>query len=307
MFFGLGSIGNRHVKILADKYDFELFAYRTKKGEGSNSLGIKEIYEWSEVKKIQPDVAFITNPTFLHIDTAIKCAKLNMKLFIEKPIGCRLKNLNLLLKEVSRRKLVSYVAYNLRFHPLITFLKEYLKSKKIYHVAIYNSSYLPNWRPHQDHLKSYSAKAQEGGGVILDLSHEFDYIEYLFGNIKSIDGVFGKASNVTRDSEDFMDAAIVAKRAVVNLHQNFLSLNKERIIKIDCRDEFIASNIITAEVTVTDKKASRVKKLDYDINKMYCNQIQYFFDNIDNNKMMNNLLAASSLYKKIIKFKGNKK
>lgn len=307
IFFGLGSIGQRHARILKNNYKHQIFAYRTYKGEGNNKLGIKELYSWSQIKKIKPDVAFITNPTFLHVETALKCARLGMKLFIEKPIDCSLNNLTMLQKEILERKITAYVAYVLRFHPVIKFLKQHLKNKKIHHVLINNSSYLPYWRPGRDHLKGYSAYREKGGGVILELSHEFDYIEYLFGGINKITGAFAKASNVTHDSEDFMDAVIQTDKCYVNLHQNFLSLNKERTLKIDCANEYILADLVNVRVEIKRKNKNIIKTFDYDVDAMFKKQMDYFFKNIKNNKMMNNLIEASPLFRKILKYRDMKK
>ena len=303
IFFGLGSAGNRHAKILADNFNHELFAYRSNKGKGRNPLNIKEIDSWSKVKKISPDVAFITNPTFLHVDLAIKCARLNMKLFIEKPIDCSIKNLDLLLDEANKRNLVTYVAYNLRFHPVIKYLKKYVIAKKIYHVNIYNSSYLPKWKPNQNHMSSYSVLREKGGGVILDLSHEFDYINYLFGGIEKINGIFDKASCITKDVEDFLDAIIKTKSAYVNLHLNFLSMHTERTIKIDCEDEYIYADLIKNRIEIYKNRDVKVLLYESDMNETYKKQIEFFLQNIDNERMMNNLFEAEGLFRQILGFR----
>ncbi len=47
-------------------------------------------------------------------------------------------------------------------------------------------SYLPDWRPGNNYKKSVSAKKDLGGGVLLELSHELDYIRWIFGEIKNI-------------------------------------------------------------------------------------------------------------------------
>ena len=303
IFFGLGSIGSRHAKILVNNFKHELFAYRSGKGVKNNRLKIKEVFTWAEVKKIKPDIAFITNPTFLHIDTAVRCAKLNIKLFIEKPIGHSGKALETLLREVNRKKLVSYVAYVLRFHPVIEYLKNYLKGRKIYHVSIYASSYLPDWRPGKNHLESYSVSKRKGGGVILELSHEFDYIDYLFGGVKGINGVFGKVSDITMDAEDFLDAVIKTESTYVNLHLDFLSMRKERTIKIDTENESIYADLINSKIEFHRGKNRTLKLFKEGIDESYKEQIKYFLKNIDNNRMMNNLSEANALFKKIICFK----
>ena len=118
-FFGLGSIGKKHAKIIMENYDFELIAYRTRKGQEKNKLEIMEFETYDEIFSQKPDIAFITNPTFLHAETALKCVKNDIALFIEKPISHNLKNLDQLEKEIAKRKIYSYIAYHLRFHPVL--------------------------------------------------------------------------------------------------------------------------------------------------------------------------------------------
>lgn len=305
VFFGLGSIGSRHAEILKKDFSYDLYAYRSGKNEKGNDLGIKEIYSWKEVCELKPDAAFITNPTFMHIDTALKCAELGLALFIEKPLDAGCRKLDLLLKNIHEANLVSYVAYNLRFHPVIEFLKEYLEDKEIQHVSVYNSSYLPDWRGGKDQINTYSAIKAEGGGVILDLSHEFDYIKYLFGRIQKINGVFDKVSDVTRDAEDFLDAGLKTNKTYVNLHLDFCSRHTERTIKIDLSGEYVFADLITGKVEFHNGAGNvKTKNLEVDRNKIHRKQIEYFFKNIDNSAMMNNVPDASILFRKIIEFKG---
>jgi len=75
------------------------------------------------------------------------------------------------MEEARSRKLFTYVAYNLRFHPVIERLKKIVgeKGKPLSFRAVCKS-YLPNWRPGQDYSKSYSARKELGGGVVLELA-----------------------------------------------------------------------------------------------------------------------------------------
>ncbi|MFH1305119.1 MAG: Gfo/Idh/MocA family oxidoreductase [Candidatus Omnitrophota bacterium] len=307
IFFGLGSIGKRHAEILAASPGHELFAYRSGEKARGNDLGIKEVYSWEDVKKTGADIAFITNPTFLHTDTAIKCAELGMNLFIEKPVAASAEKLALLIDTVDKKGLTAYVAYNLRFHPVIEYLKDHLAAKNVRHVSVYNASYLHGWRRGTDPLRSYSASKEKGGGVILDLSHEFDYIEYLFGKIETMDGVFAKAGDVTLDAEDFLDAVIKTEKTCVNLHLDFMSQHTERSLKIDCADEFIFADLITSRIETHKDGKVAVKKYDSGTSETYKKQLEYFLKNIGNRKIMNNLAEASGLFRKIIAFRNGKK
>ena len=217
---GMGSIGKRHARILLDRLGHELFAFRSSESR-LNIPGIVEVCSWQEVDGSKPEVAFITNPTMLHIQTALNCAERGMHLFIEKPLSHSLDGIDELKAISDRRALTCYVAYCLRFHPVIVKVKELIHGRRIYHVRAVSSSFLPHWRPAS--TDSYSRHREKGGGVVLDLSHEFDYSKYLFGDITSISGSCGKVSNVTVDVEDYADVIFKAGGVPVNLHINFLS------------------------------------------------------------------------------------
>lgn len=307
VFFGLGSIGLKHAKILIDNYDYELYAFRSGINCNLNTLGIKEVFSWAEVKDINPDAVFITNPTSLHIETAIKCAQLGYKLFIEKPIGSDLRNLEKLVDIVKKKKIVTFIAYSLRFHPVIINLGKYLKEHKFLHLRAFCTSYYPLWKPNQDYLKRYSANKNLGGGVILDLSHELDYVSYLLGDIAKINGVFSKRSNITVDTEDWADMLVSTDLGPANIHINFLSHQRQRIIQIDFEDISVVGDIITSEIKeYKEEKLIKTMYLKTPDNYMYKKQIEYFFKNLNNPTMMNNLIDAEKIYRKIIKFKQRK-
>jgi len=304
IFFGLGSIGQRHARLLLKNFDHDLFAFRSNKKSKPNKMGIKELYSWKEVAKLSPDVAFIANPTSLHVKTAIKCAELGIHLFIEKPIDAGTDGLDRLIKLVKKKNLTTYVAYCMRFHPIIKRLHTELADKRPVHCKGTVSSYLPAWRKGRDYRSIYSAQKNKGGGVILDLSHEIDYSQYLFGDVLRMQGAYGKISKLKIDTEDYADIIMKCKKSVVNLHLNFFSKNWERTLHIDFEDSgYIKTDLIRN--ILTTNKGGRERSYRYKLKRdgMYLEQLKYFFSNFRNKRMMNNLIEASKLYKKIIAFK----
>ena len=307
IFFGLGSIGLRHAAILKKNKNFKLYAYRTHKGQVKNNLGIAEVNRWKDIDRLSPDVAFITNPTHLHIDTAIECARRGMHLFIEKPLGDRTEKLNQLLDIVSKKKITTYVAYVLRFHPVINEVRKYVMKNRFFHMRIQTTSFLHRWRPGTDTRKSYSAYRNMGGGVILDLSHEIDYVRYILGDIKTIGGGFGRQSSLTVDAEDYADVLLKTDKGPANIHINFFSQMTERVIRVDFKEKAIEGDLIHS--TLTEYKAGKptaVRKFKIMLQDCYAIQLKYFFDNIGNPKMMNNVFESAPLFKKIIKFRNFK-
>lgn len=307
LFFGLGSIGKKHAKIIKDNFGFELYAYRIKKKRKKNDLNIKEFDDIKEAFSIKPDVAFITNPTYVHVETALECTKRNINLFIEKPISHSLEKLDELEREIKKRKLFTYVAYNMRFHPVVTSLKEMTsKEEKPIYFRVICSSYLPNWRPEQNYSKSYSAKKDQGGGVILDLSHEFDYITWLFGEIRNIDGFCGKISNLNIDSEDILVGQLTCNSDIKgNLHLDCFSHNKERKIKIYYNDKYVEGDLIENTIKIVKNKEEKITKHKCDIDHTYKKQIEFFLEQYYNKNynIMNNFSEALKTFKKIMEFK----
>ena len=285
IFFGLGSIGNRHANIVSKSYGHQLFALRTGEGAGCNDLGIEEVHTWDEVKHIGPDVAFITNPTFMHIDTARKCAELGIKLFIEKPIGSSNEGLDKLIGEVESQKLVTYVAYNLRFHPVIKRLKEYLKDKKLYHASVYTSSFLPEWRPAQWHMDTYSASKDKGGGVALDLSHEIDYMRFLFEDPVSWKIIKSKASDLDIDSEDLFEGLYrFPSGFLCSVHMDYICHDKKREMNIIGSEGTIRCNLVEKYIKI-QKNNGELSVIEddhlFDIAESYRTEMNHFIECIE--------------------------
>ena len=308
IFFGLGSIGLRHARILIDSYKHQLFAYRS----GNRPIiderikkSITEVSSNDEINEISPDIAFITNPTSMHLSTAIECAKAGQNLFIEKPLGINKQEIHNLMEIVNKKNISTYVAYNLRFHPIIEKLKEYVQNNQFLHMRVIRTSYLPSWRPREDHLNNYSSSVNMGGGVIYELSHEIDYIKYLLNEINIISGQYEKRSTITFDAEDYADFIIHTKIGPVNLHINFMSQIFQRRIEIDFPEFAVIADLTQnyiKEIRQGETHAHYEFKDANDRDFTYEKQIEYFFNNINNTNMMNNVIDAADITFKIIDF-----
>ena len=308
LFFGLGSIGKKHAEIIKEKFNYRLFAYRTNKGQEKSKQGFKEFNNIKDAIEFKPDIAFITNPTFLHINTALKCAEKNIHMFIEKPISHNLENVDKLEKEIQKRKLITYIAYNLRFHPLIEKIKEITEKEKPTYFKSICSSYIPEWRPNQDYSRSYSAKKELGGGVLLDLSHEIDYITWFFGEIKKIEGYCDKISDLKIDCEDIMEAEITFKTGIRGeMHLDYFTKKPQRTITLQYANKKIEGDLLKNTIKTIENKKEKTIQLKCEKDESYIKQIEYFFKQYysKNPNMMNNYSDALKTFKKIIEFKKN--
>ncbi|MDE2223581.1 MAG: Gfo/Idh/MocA family oxidoreductase [Candidatus Omnitrophica bacterium] len=305
IFFGLGSIGQRHARLLQESRKHELFALRSQCSDASEpDFPIHALKNWDEVDKVRPEVAFITNPTALHIETAVRCAERGMALFLEKPLGASEKGLDELLRLIKEKSLVTYVAYVLRFHPVIIQLKEILE-KNPGTLRIEAASFLPTWRPGRDLKKSYSSLRELGGGVVFDLSHEIDYVNYILGPVENIEGVCAKRGNVTVDAEDSADMYIMCREGrFASIHLSFLSHLHQRQIIAYLQESTVVADLIKNDILIYKENAV-IEQMNFSIEReeLFRRQLNFFFSNIDNPSMSNNIIEASNLFRKICLFK----
>ena len=315
---GFGSIGQRHYKNLfslgfSNIYVYDIDDIKTRKssfatpsakataGKHENTKTLSEIN--IDILK-QFDVALICNPNNAHITDTIKCAKAGCHLFIEKPLSHNFAGIEKLLEICQKKKLINIVACNMRFHPCLKFIKDYLaknKLGKIYSIHHEFGYYLPYWRPGQDYRKNYAASKAAGGGIILDDIHEFDLLFWLndFAKVEESKIVFGKASDLKIETEDSCIAAFKFKNKVFgSVRCDYLQQNYSRNCKVvgakgNLEWDF-NKNIVWLYAKSKSKEIFKVK--NYDLNQMYIDEIKYFFACLSKKqKTFNNIKTAKEI------------
>jgi len=234
---GVGSIGRRHIENLLLLKDVKLILYtkRTDLQEFTKQ-GIKISDSLVECLKENPDVGFITNETSLHIQFAIKLAERGMDLFIEKPLSNSLRDVKKLYAIVKKKKLITQMGCNLRFHPSIMKIKKLIEQKKIGRVIsaqVQSCSYLPDSHRWEDYRKSYSAKEELGGGVVLTLIHEIDYMYWFFHEVHSVISISDKLSDLDITVEDYAASLLKFKNNIIGeLHLDWFQRPEFKSCKI---------------------------------------------------------------------------
>tara|TARA_B100001939_G_C16917353_1_gene607574 strand:+ start:580 stop:1473 length:894 start_codon:yes stop_codon:yes gene_type:complete len=250
---GFGSIGQRHYKILK-KLKFLKSTYVLSKQKLPPN--IQKCSDLSEVRKINPDYVIIASPTNLHyqqlnyINNVLK----NKKILVEKPIFHSLIKLKKLNNKI-------YVGYNLRFHPIIKKIKELVKNKRIFSINSICFSNLKNWRKRKYYLTSSAKK--NSGGVVFDLSHEFDFISWIFGNDMKVKNYVKKKNSLLKiETEDYLSLnAVIKKKIQVNINLNYYSKITNRKIFVDGNKFSIECDLINNHLIY--KSDNKIKKYYY--------------------------------------------
>jgi len=290
---GCGSIGQRHAKNLKMIYpDLELSAFRTTKTKIGfiDELGIKEYFDLTEALDHNPDAVLITNPTSFHIPVAITVAKRCCHLFIEKPLSNSMQNVDEFIDVVRKNHIKVLIGCNLRFYPSLNLIKDLLKEKRIGRVVSVRAEagqYLPDWRPNKDYRKIYSSRKSLGGGVILDLIHELDYLYWFFGDVEKVFSLSGKLSNLDIETEDFAEILMQFRNGIIaEIHLDYIQRKATRTCQIIGEEGTIAWDYHKNEVKVfsVDKGDWEILccSQNYEINSMYIEEMRHFVNCIRN-------------------------
>lgn len=298
VFFGVGSIAKKHIKILKKNNITNFLSYKS----SYKSPYIKNINNIGELISEKPNVAFITNPTAAHIYTLLEIHKLNMNIFIEKPLTHKVSDFLKFKKKYLNYNKSIYIAYNQRFNPILIYLKEkFIHKYKPLNIQINCNSNLLNWRDKKNSHNYYSANKAQGGGVLYDLSHEIDYTNYLFGNkkINSKISIFsGKKSKTTIDSHDYAYLNFKINNCPILISLSYFTHKEQRSIKIEFEKFTITCDLITERIQkfINNKKVS-VIKFKNTKKIMYEKQIEFFLNSLKKKKKINNVAESEDLIK----------
>jgi predicted dehydrogenase len=205
---GLGSIGVRHLNNLHALGVHELGVVRTRNLPPPKEIIPKAItvfrdFDFALTKKF--DLVVVANPTYLHLETLIKALKAGAHVYVEKPIAHEKRCLTELAPYLTPTGPKVLVGCQLRMHPGLQKIEEWInqdKLGKIYSVQVDLGEYLPEWHPWEDYRQSYAARTDQGGGVVLTLIHELDYLHWLFGKPKDVYAIGGHRTSLELTTED---------------------------------------------------------------------------------------------------------
>ena len=304
--FGSGSIGLRHltnlIKLKKELKISSIFSYDTK-NKKSFLVESKKFVFTQNLKQAAEncDVAFICVPTHLHNQTINKILKYTKcHFYIEKPLSSEIKDCLKTLNKIKQTKKKVGVGYMLVNHPVILKVQSLIKQKAIGKIIFAKAEcgfYLPNWHPWEDYRKFYMAHKKQGGGVLLDTSHEINYLQRLFGKVKSIQGIVGKFSNLEITSDDLALSILKFKNNIIgHVHLDLLQFEKSRTFKIIGTKGVIEGCFSKNTLKIYDnlKKKYFVKNIKYNFNNIYYTQLRQFWALIKNKK--NNLCTAKEAY-----------
>jgi predicted dehydrogenase len=206
LIIGLGSIGQRHLRIARTLLpDADIRVLRHQAPEYVPQYANACMSSLEEALDFAPGVAVIASPSVFHMQTAIPLAQAGVDLLIEKPLAASLEYVDQLLRLCKVNGTVTMTAYNLRFLRSLRRFRDLLGEDAIGDVNSVRceiGQYLPTWRSEIDYRKCVSANRALGGGALLELSHEIDYLRWIFGEVEWVQATLSRQSSLEINVED---------------------------------------------------------------------------------------------------------
>ena len=245
LIIGYGSIGQRHARLLQG-LGLETAVVSRRAVDAANLYAAipEAVADWG------PEYAVVASRTHEHRNDfkALSDSGFKGRVLMEKPLFDR-------GDDVPTHEFEKiFVAYNLRFHPVIARFRELLSETEPFAVHAYVGQYLPDWRPDADYRQGYSAIKAQGGGVLRDLSHELDALNWMLGGWTRMTALGGHVSNLEIDSDDVFSLLFETRRCpVASVQMNYLDSTLTRTLTAMTDRGTIRADLVAGTLAFDDE------------------------------------------------------
>ena len=292
---GLGSIGARHARLARVAIpSVQIMALRHGSCQQLEDACIDHcVTSMDEALRFRPQAAVIANPASLHLDVALPLARAGVHLLVEKPISSITHGVAELITACRALGIILMTGYNLRFLPSLQRFRQLVKERRVgtaLSVRAEVGQFLPSWRPKSDYRQTVSARAALGGGVLLELSHEIDYLRWLFGEVDWVSAIERKQSRLEIDVEDTahlilgFSGNLAAVGPVADLNMDFIRHDTTRCCTVIGERGSLRWNALTGTVEIFEQGAETWQTLfshRHHADESYLAQLRHFMDCID--------------------------
>ncbi len=290
---GLGSIGKRHLKniLLLGYSDVSVVSGKNVLPPEFSSCILFVTIE-DAVSKTNFDAAIICVPTAFHIVSLRTILNAGIKnIFLEKPVSHNYKDVEEINKLIIQQKARVVVGFDMHYDLGLLKVKELISSNVIGTIVSANAEvgqYLPDWRPNEDYSSGMSAKKETGGGVLLDLVHEFDYLIWLLGDVKTIASFNKNSGSLKIETEDVAEVLLKFDNNVIGtIHLDYLQQKLVRNCLITGSDGTIFWDLTSSKVKwiLKNKSEHEFSYEGFERNDRFINIIKDFLENKSNEQI----------------------
>jgi len=192
---GAGSIGLRHTRVLSSLGpEVEIVSRRDRPTGLDEHVPVHRSLN-DALAAGSVDHVVVATETADHLRTLVELADAGFSgtVVVEKPLTDRPAD----VPPLPFRACV--VGYQLRLHPAVLAARELMAGDSVLAVHAQVGQHLADWRPGRAVGDSASARVEDGGGVLRDLSHELDLVLWLAGDWSRVAAFGGRSGALGPD------------------------------------------------------------------------------------------------------------
>ena len=186
--------------------------------------------------------------------------------------------------EVRSRGLTAAVGYNLRHWDPLRSVQRLVADGalgRVHGARAEVGQHLADWRPDTDYRTSVSARAALGGGALLELSHEVDYVTWILGEPVATSAVLSRSGRLDVDVEDTADLLIEYESgACASVHLDMLQRPAVRTARFHGDRGFIDLDLLDGRVRCSNELEPPAKQavVSVGLRGTYLAQVRDFLD-----------------------------
>jgi predicted dehydrogenase len=284
---GGGSIGKRHLRnLLATGRSAAVVETRVDRraeiaAKHPDAQVFASLQEALATERYQ--AGFVCVPTASHLEPAMALARAGIHLFMEKPVSHSVDGVKELVEEVERRGLVGMTGFCMRFFEPLRKARALIEAGRIGRVVTarsFTGVYLPDWHPYEDYRSFYMARKEQGGGVLLDECHAFDWMEWLCGPIRGVFAVVGTFSDLEVTTDDVCEViARFGERAVGSIHLDMVDRSARSEVEVIGTESTLLVDLEGHTVRLYDHGKRKWEQWAFEpaYDRMYVDELEHFF------------------------------
>ncbi|MEO2281123.1 Gfo/Idh/MocA family protein [Pseudoalteromonas pernae] len=256
---GLGNISKRHRANLKRLYPRALILAMSASGREllstpqDSDLTVSGL---DELIAARPQLVVVASPASMHQMHAQPLLGAGIACLVEKPLCADIEQTHALVNAAQKVTTPVAVGYCLRYMPSAQKMKQLITEGvfgEIYSIHIEVGQYLPDWRPGVDFRNTVSARKDLGGGALLELSHELDYSNWLFGPLTPKHATIRSSKELALEVEDLVDVSLISQTgAHVQIHMDFLQRKPSRFCTVTCNQGKVYWDLLANRIEWTN-------------------------------------------------------
>lgn len=250
---GMGSIGQRHATLLAERNDVKLLvcdpaqAHRKQAAEKCARPFDGEYDDYTKALAAKPDITMICTPNSLHVPMGLQAIEAGSDVLVEKPVSDQFEPANRLINAADKAGRMLHVGYMLRFEHGLRTIKQMVNDGVIGNIAggramIGTYITLLNGKTPERINSPYA--------IVVDYTHELDFIRWILGDVKEV-----MAMGATRGELELKGKPNVVQMllslesgALMQVHMDFVQYPQRRIFELYGDKGTLAYDFMTGEL-----------------------------------------------------------